>query len=123
MATMANHARRLEKLEAARSETADGLTFDELNVRLLLCAATVGVLDEISNDISETVAKQASPEYEGHREWLRRMWRKRTNQIDYEHCLTGGAMGEYRDWELPNIMERRRALRTSAIVQSLLKVN
>jgi len=51
------------------------------------------------------------------------MWRKRTNQIDYEHCLTGGAMGEYRDWELPNIMERRRALRTSAIVQSLLKVN
>ena len=120
MATMANHARRLEKLEAARCETADGLTFDELNVRLLLSAVEP---DEISNDIRETAAKQASPEYEGHREWLRQMWRKRTNRVDYEHCLTGGSMGEYRDWELPNIMERRRALRASAIVQSLLKVN
>ena len=50
----------------------------------------------------------------------------RPNEITlsvYEHCLTSGAMGEYRDWELPNIMERRAALRTSAIVKSLLKVN
>ena len=118
---MTNHAKRLERLESSHPAERNLLTYDEINIRLMELADSTEA-KVIRADIVSTAKKQASPDYATHREWLRAMWFKRTKRYDYEHCLTGGGMGEYQDWDLPNVMQRRSALRKRDVVQAALSL-
>lgn len=122
MVTAASRAKRLERLENAHAATCYGsLTADELNVRLLEQSPDEKLVSEIVADIRETAQKQTGAAYEHHLEWIRAMWRKRTGRNDYQPGLTGGGMGEYQDWDKPNVMQRRAALRLNPRVKAILK--
>lgn len=133
--------RRLEKLEfqAGRRRVH---TWDELNINFLegawhlltkygdceLDANSTALLErcrkhvlKIEDEIIREAAKRASPPDEAHKfsyQWNRDIWRKRTaGAIDYVPPL----MGRDSDWDAPNIMARRAALRSSPDIAALLK--
>ena len=127
---------RLARLE---HDAADGgeLTKDERNIEDWELARMVAehaempaelrekckrLADEIEADILAQAAQIARPGYARHLDWCRSMWRKRTGKDDYVPALTGAmnGMGEYEDWDAPNVMQRRAALRARPDIQRLI---
>src|SRR6185295_3341099 len=125
--------RRIRKLEGPKGTDLEQLTDDELEIYLLeinraIVAAESVAQDEreecerhiaeIEADIIRGAEKQASPEYQAHLEHCCESWWNRTGQDDYVPALTGSisGRGEYADWEKPDVMARRAALRASPIV-------
>lgn len=45
---------------------------------------------------------------------------RQVEAITSRHCSTGNGLGEYADLDMPDIMERRRALHEKSIVQEIL---
>jgi len=131
--TVTGMERRIRKLESVLPDGLAALTCDELEIHLLEINRVIAAREslspdereerekhiaEIEADIIRTAEKQASPEYQAHLEHYRESWRKRTGQDDYVPALT--EFGEHSDWEKPDVMARRSALRASPIVQELL---
>lgn len=131
------NGKRLERLEMKRGQANEfsHLAADEISVLLLenmLEMQSKGAdqydlrIDSIKADIISTATKQECPEYQQHLEWCRKAWAMRDKNTPFVPAVIGGAnggWGEYNDWDLPNIMERRAALRTLPIVTSLLRLN
>ena len=131
--------RRIRKLEGKPKEGLTAMTWDELDIMILdLSRLTVqfakesgnaeGLKDasrtvaEIEADIIKSAIEQTKPSYEGHLDWCRAMWRKRTGKDDYTPALFHrGGLGEYCNWDMPDIMARRSALRAKPIVQEILE--
>jgi hypothetical protein len=105
--------------------TAVRQTQDELNVRLLLAieekrAGSDGCqIAERMADIISTAAFQKS-----NLAWIehcRRTWAGQSC-IPYEPAITGGGFfGELFDWDIPDVMQRRAKLRSSQLIQDVLK--
>jgi hypothetical protein len=127
---------RLARLEREIGISADE-TYDELNIRLwdmvreLLARpdATAEMRDQsrqvaerIEADIKAQAAQVASADYATHLAWVRAMWKSATGKDDYVPAVTGAenGMGEYEDWEAPNVMARRAALRARPDIQRLI---
>jgi hypothetical protein len=123
---------RLTRLERELGGSPDE-TNDELNIRLWDMArellarpdATAEMRDQfrqvaerIEADIKAQAAQGASADYVRHLAWERAMWKSRTGRDDYVPAVTG--MGEYDDWDAPDIMARRAALRARPDVQGLI---
>ena len=128
--------RRIRKLESSIPGGISAWTSDELCVRILELSKTAVVetfsaeereqleeaIADIEDDMIRLAAKQASSDYAKHLEWCRKMWRVRSKTSKYEPALTGadGGMGEYQDWDKPELMARRRALRDNLTVKEVL---
>ena len=129
--------KRIRKLEGKPKEGLAVMTADELDIMILeltrLCLSFEPADAETRRTFSETVAQieadiistaieQATPRYEEHLDWCRAIWRKRTGKSDYVPALFyRGGFRENTDWEMPDIMARRSALREKPIVQEILE--
>jgi hypothetical protein len=123
---------RLKKLEAYRKATAySDLTYDELQVAIYECAQRIiqdptaeaddmksatATASDIRDDIVATARRLLDPDYQ---HWLQRDFG--SSHVAAVTCGTWHGSGETNDLSKPRIMERRNALRNSAIVQSILK--
>jgi hypothetical protein len=127
---------RLARLEREIGGSADE-TYDELNIRIWDMARELvarpdipaaerdewrQLVERIEADIVAQAAQLASPHDERHLAWVRAMWKSRTGKDDYVPAVTGAenGMGEYADWEAPNLMARRAALRARPDIQRLI---
>ena len=134
-------SRRLERVQErlAPQDGSNPLTHllnDELEILLLDTSAQIleeggPELDEerakelrdrvsrIRGAIIATARKQASPEYQRHQEWLSATWRKRSNGSGYVCSLFDIESG-YDDWDRPDVMRRRQALRERPDIAALI---
>jgi hypothetical protein len=122
---------RIMKLEACRKAAAySDLTYDELNVAIYECAQQIirypmteaddmesatATASDIRDDVA-TARRLLDPDYLN---WLRRDFG--SSHVAAVTCGTWHGSGETNDVSKPRLMERRIALRNSAIVQSILK--
>jgi hypothetical protein len=139
MACMIKFEQRITKLEQVHGSNFRR-TWDELQFALLdllrdiLARGDSSLSEEdraevtahiarIEADIAATAAMQASQEYSAHLKWCRAMWGKKTGN-KYVMAVTGasvyGGNTEYMDWDAPNIMEKRAALRARQDVKELI---
>lgn len=133
--------KRLSKLESS-FDLGDGsdfanLTDDEIEIRLYdlarrgvahpesldpeLVEKLQKIVAEAEEQIVAVARKQASPEYARHLAWLKSMWAQRSPGVEYVCDLFNARWG-YGNWEKPNIMDRRRALRERADIAVLVGV-
>jgi len=126
------NARRLERLEMKNGQADEysHLTADEISLLLLtnmLEMKSKGAeqynlrIEAIKADIVSTAAKQKSQEYQDHLEWCQKMWAARGKDAPFVPAVTGGGWGEYQDWDIPGVMQRRSELRESQLVQDALR--
>lgn len=110
------------------------MTDDELRIMLLdawrqILKASENLdsetVDPVAREVKEIEArivavarKQASPEYAAHLADLRKSWGQRSPGVEYVCDLFDTCRGY--DWEWPNVMERRRALRERPDIAALL---
>lgn len=147
MVTASGDAKRFDGAATSQDGPAGGdgqFTDDELNIQLLsvllsieeqrerkgfrifapgtyyATAADQFRIDAIRADIISTAAAQKHPDYQPQLEHLRIDWAKRSS-TPYESAVTGGGLGDFEDWDIPGVMERRAALRASPLVQDVLK--
>jgi hypothetical protein len=76
-------------------------------------------IDAIRADIISTAAGQKRSDYRV--DQLAIEWAARGNVIPYVPAVTGGGLGEFEDWDVPGVMQRRAALRASPLVQDILR--
>ena len=126
------NAKRLERLEMknGQADKYSHLTSDEISLLLLanmLEMKSKGAdqydlrIEAIKADIAATAAKRKSPDYQSHLEWCRKMWAARGKDATFVPAVTGGGWGEYQDWDIPDVMQRRTDLRESQLVQDALR--
>jgi hypothetical protein len=119
---------------AKNAELVDHMTDDELEITILDLARTMSAdptstpekiaeararITLIEGRITAAARKQQSPEYKLHLAWLRRLWDE-DRRGPYVCDLLDQASG-YGDWERPNVMARRQALRERADIAALIR--
>jgi hypothetical protein len=133
--------RRLARLEerispAKLAHRLEHLTDDELEIHILdlsreiAAKPDVGTAEEIAGArarvegtearIVATAQKQGAPEYQRHLGFLQEAWAERSPGVEYVCDLFDMQWG-YGDWEKPNVMARRRALRERPDIAALIQ--
>jgi hypothetical protein len=74
-------------------------------------AEAVCKVAQIEAEIRASAVRRSEPEYQRHLDWCRSLWAKRWDQEYVPALVCGGnGMGEYEDWDMPEVMSRRAKL-------------